>query len=88
MNRADLGFKADDLGAVFAQHAGGRWGIRKRRVVCAIFSFDFNMAPVLCCEDLGAVGAGATIGRGVFARLFNDAFGEGFQHFGVVAKVA
>ena len=57
-------------------------------MVCAVFSFDFNVAPVLCRKDLGAVGAGAAIGRRVFARLFDDAFSKSFQHFGMVTKVA
>ena len=78
MNCADFGFKTEDLGAVFAQHAGRRWRVCEGRVVFAVFGKNRDGFAGIHREDLGAVGAGAAVGRRDFARLFDDTFGEGF----------
>ena len=85
LNCADFGFKTEDLGAVFAQHAGRRWGIREGRVFFAVFGQNRDGFARIHREDLGAIGAGAAVGRRVFARLFDNAFGEGLQDFRMVA---
>lgn len=87
LDGADFGFKAEDLGAVFAEHAGWRWRVGEGGVFALVWC-DVFVVPVVECQHLFAVAADAAVGGWVLARLFNDAFGEGFQHFWVIAQVA
>lgn len=79
-----------NLGAVFAQYACGRWQIAKRWMIgikafvggdqTGFLAFDF--------QDLGSVLTRAAVGHGHSTHLFFDAFGECFQHLWVIAQIA
>ena len=92
---ADLGFKAQNLRAVFAQNTGWRRHVTKGRVACALFSGergallggDFGNGSVLDGEHLCAILAGAAIWWGDSIGLLANALGKGFEHFRVVAQV-
>ena len=88
LNRANFALKTEDLGPVFAQHAGRRRCVRERRVAFTVFGLDRQSLALVHRQDLRAVGAGAAVGRRVFTSLLDDAFREGFQHFGMVPKVS
>lgn len=87
LDRADFALKTQHLRPVFAQHAGG-WGrVGKSRMI-ALFGFNVDVIAVVHRQHLFAVAAKAAIRGRVFARLFDNAFGEGFEDFWVIAKVA
>ena len=39
-------------------------------------------------QNLTAIAANSAVGRWCVANLFDDPFGKGFQHFGVIAQIA
>ena len=85
---ANFALEPQNLGAVFTQDAGGRRGVRKCGMRGADICGDGDRFAAFHRKNLGAIGAGAAVGGRVFARLFDDAFRKGFQHFGVVTQIA
>ena len=79
--------ESEDLRAVFAQNAGRRWHVAKGGVL-AVFGADVAMLSVFEGKDLFSVGADAAVWRRVCGGLFDDAFGKGFKHLGVVPQIA
>ena len=84
---ADFAFEPKHFGPVFAHDAQRRRRCGKGRVL-AVSGTDFALLSPCKGQHLIAVGTDAAVGRRHSPRLFGDPFGEGFQHFGMIAQIA
>ena len=84
LDGTNLGLKTQHLNAVFAQYAG-RWRDRAKGGVFPVFRADVVMSAIFKRQHLFAISTNPAIGRGCVTVLLHDAFGKGFQHFGMIA---
>ena len=87
LNGTDLLFEAQDLGPILAKNTC-RWRDSPKCRVLAILRADVAMLSIFESQHLLAIGTNPAVRRGRVAVLLHDAFSKGFQHFGMIAKVA